>query len=127
MINRNHHKIYEIEERLKKLEDKVFGSKKLSTTNQQMLLLKFSGLLDKITQLETVNENKYKLLSKILNRDKDSIKEAYRQISGNDEDILTPANLQFVIDTFENYGLSQLAEKPRKILGKVDVKWAKAE
>jgi len=127
MINRSNHQLYEIEQRLKKLEDKVFGSKKESTTNQQMLLLKFTGLLDKISQLETSNENKYKLLGRMLNRDKDSIKKAYLEISGNKEDILTPANLQFVIDTLENNGLNQLTTKPRKILTAVEVNWSKPE
>ena len=92
-----------------------------------MLLLKFTGLLDKVTQLETSNENKYKLLSKILNRDKDSVKKAYLEISGNNDDILTPANLQFVVDALENSGLNQLTTKPRKILKTVEVNWSKPD
>ena len=128
MINRNHYKIHEIEERLSRVEEHCFGKKiPPSTTKQQMLLLKFTGLLDHIVQFNAANEDKYKIIGKILNRDKDSIKKAYRQIAGNDDDIFTPSNLQFVIDTFESNGLGQLAERPRKILGKVEVKWAKPD
>ena len=91
----------DLEQRIKALEDKVYGKKKSTTLYQQILLLDYLGMLDIIRQLDTSNVKKAELLGKIINRDFSSVKKAIENLGHEDSDLMTPLNLEFVLECFQ--------------------------
>jgi hypothetical protein len=107
------YRLMEHEERLKRIEEKLFKNKKRPGTSrgQQMLLMKQLGCLDPILQLEISQEKKALLLSIILNADHDNI---YNDLVHLNEPVNTlniERNYQFLINTYKEIGLKKLEEE----------------
>jgi hypothetical protein len=99
-----------IEDRLKKLEEKVFKLGKPPTTrSQQILLMHHLGLLDIILKLKISNKKKSILLSTILNSSQDNIEGDLSNIFKKKSPLRTPLNYAFLHKTFTEVGLIDLA------------------
>lgn len=112
----------ELKEEIKALKDKVFR-KKETTTKQQLLILYYTGLLDKIP-LED-NTQKGVLLGLLLNRCDENFRQFLSSINlgPKDSEMKTPSNLKFVLTHFQSIGLIEAANKVRedlKILGEIE-------
>jgi hypothetical protein len=114
--------VRELNERVKRLEDKTFKKKKPPTTlSQQILLLYHLGMLDKIYQLQISNVKKAELLAIILNGDSSNTKKAIESISKKDKsDIQIPFNYEFLKETFDEFELYDISEKMNDILKKIE-------
>ena len=105
----------QIEDRLKKLEEKVFKLGKSPTTrSQQMLLLKHLGLLDIILKLDISNKKKSILLSSILNSSQDNIEGDLSIINSKTSKLRTTENYAFLIKAFDETGLKELSLEMEK-------------
>lgn len=105
-------KVSLIEDRLDKIEEKVFKSGKTPTSvNQQMLLLSELGILKEFQKLGLTDNKLAGLLSIILNGDKDNIRKALSKMNLKDSNIKSSLNFAFIHKTFDEAGLKELAEK----------------
>ena len=96
----------DITQRLEKLEAKVFGKKKAPIAlNQQILVLKHLGMLDKISELPTSNEKKYKFLAFLLKADESNTKKGMNALAKNDIDIVNIPNYRFLSKLFNEFDL----------------------
>jgi hypothetical protein len=105
-------------ERVKVLEENAPKKKKRKDTTraQQMLLLKHSGLLDKILDYEITKKSKALFLSVLLNADPDNIEDDLSTIRQDISGLTTKSNYDFVIDTFEKASLENFKMESEKIL-----------
>lgn len=101
-----------IEDRLSKLEQKVFKLGRTPTTlNQQLLILNELGILKEFKKLDLSDVKLATLLSVILNGDKDNIRKALSTINSKDSKLKTSTNYAFAHKTFEDVELKELAKK----------------
>jgi hypothetical protein len=115
--------IHFLTERVKILEEKVFKSKRKTTTRaQQMLLLKHSGLLDIIQEWDITKKAKANFLSVLLNADPDNIEDDLSTIREDISGIATKSNYNIVIDTLTKSGLEKPKIEAEKILEKLSKK-----
>lgn len=101
-----------IEDRLSKIEEKVFKLKRTPTNlSQQMLLLHELGILKEFKKLNLSDLKLAQLLSVILNADKDNIRKSLSTINTKDSKLKTSINYAFALQTFEDLGLEDLTTK----------------
>ena len=106
-----------LNERVKVLEEKGSKNKKTEVTRaRQMLLLKHTGLLKIILDLNITKKAKAGLLSALLNRGANNIEDDLTYINDDISPISTQANYDFIIETFEKAGLENFAAEAEKIL-----------
>jgi len=89
------------------------------TLAQQLLLLHYAGLLNKIDQ---TTKGKSLLLSKILNRSKDNIKKNLTYINSpkiSHSKIKNVKNLELVFDIFNDLKMTEVADKVKLDLNKI--------
>ena len=91
--------IYHLSERIKTLEEKVFGKskRKVTTRAQQMLLLKYSGMIEIISDMKITKEQKAKFLSILLNGDATNIEDDLSYIFSDDPQIRTKKDFEFLV------------------------------
>jgi hypothetical protein len=109
-----------IEKRLNDLEHKSFGNTKVVTRAQKMLLLQHLGLLSTINELPTSKNKKAKLLSILLDADADNIEGDLSQIDRKNSKLLIKKNFEFLVSTFEEAGLKDLAENADRKLDEIE-------
>ncbi|HXB40403.1 MAG TPA: hypothetical protein VNZ49_07655 [Bacteroidia bacterium] len=108
--------IADIDDRIEKIEKKVFkSSRSPANLSQQMLIFHHLGILDKITKLETSTNKKAKLLSVLLDADLDNTESFVSNI--NRAKNLT--NYKFLSDLFKTSGLNDLNEVAEKEYDKI--------
>ena len=100
----------QVNDRVKALEDKVFKkpAKEETTRAQQMLLVKELGLLDKLSEKGLNQTQTAQMLSIILNRSFDNIKDDLTNLFGENYGINTVPNYQFAVKAFEAAKLQSL-------------------
>jgi hypothetical protein len=111
--------IVDLQERVNRLEVKLFKKKPPTTLNQQVLLLHHLGMLDKLHQLPIAAEKKKKLLSIILNGDFSNTKKAFEALSKEESNLRIPFNYEFLKETFETLDLMDEASKMNTILQEI--------
>ena len=118
------HQAFEVERMIKKFMNEKTPNKKKSgeetTTKQQLLILHYLGILDFIKISETTK--KAKLLSVLLNRDKQNIREALTYIDSRkieDSGIKTVENLNAILPLFEEIGLIEALNQIKTDLEKL--------
>jgi hypothetical protein len=98
-----------IEDRLQKLEDKVFKTgRSPSNLSQQMLLLDELGLLTPLKKLNLSDSKLAILLSALLNADKDNIRRDLSIINKKDSKLKSTVNYAFLQSIYSNAGLEDL-------------------
>jgi hypothetical protein len=115
------YRLVEHEERIKRLEEKVFKKKKRPDTSrgQQILLMKQLGCLDPILQMEITQEKKALLLSIILNADYDNIYDDLVHLNEPINTLTLERNYEFLISTYKEIGLKKLEEEADKKLDEI--------
>ncbi len=107
----------ELRAELQKETDEKTSSKKEETTiKQQLLILHYMGILKNI---DLPNTKKAKLLSTLLNKTEQDIREVLTYIEGKKEEskkIKSKDNLEFVKKHFEKLGMNEAIEKINKDL-----------
>jgi hypothetical protein len=105
----------ELQKRIKELENEVKKRKskeKETSEKQQLLILHYLGFIDKI-DLTTIK--KAELLSSLLNKNNQNIRNDLTYINGKGkENIFTEDNIKFVYELFKKVGLSDIAKKIEK-------------
>jgi hypothetical protein len=117
------HSIISMQQRLDRIEAKVFGTKKAPITlHQQILLLHHLGMLNALRQLDISNVKKAQLLAMILKGDSSNTKKAMEALGKkNDPSLINSFNYDFLLELFETYELNDLvtiAEKKLKEISK---------
>jgi hypothetical protein len=103
---------YYIQEKIKNPTiKKVSAANKETSLRQQLLLLRFTGLLDNINDWK--GKDKSKFLSILLNRNEKNIETALATLYYDKakSETWTPTNLKFLIDKLAEIGLSNKAEE----------------
>src|SRR5215469_15226238 len=103
---------YNLDERVKKLEEHVFKKVKrlTGTKSQKLLLFKDLGLLDKINELNLSQKKKAMLLSVLIDEDKDNIEDDLSQIFLKDSKLQNESNYKFLVKLYEDLGLEKFAK-----------------
>jgi hypothetical protein len=111
-------------ERIEDLEDRTFprGKKEGTTRAQQMLLLKHTGLLDAIDSLGITKKQKANFLSRLLNASADNIEGDLTTINTPKYPLINKENYQFLLQTFEQTGLTKQKKDAEIILRNLERK-----
>ena len=119
-----YHQRIEIEKMFKNEAEKKNSVKKKSdketTTKQQLLILQYLGIIDFIDLPEYTKKSK--LLSLLLNRNEQNIREDLPYIGGlkvEGSTVKTIANLNAILPHFEELGLNKVSEEIRTDLEKL--------
>ena len=108
-------------DRIDRIEEKVFKNKRKPTTlSQQILLLHYTGMLDKLYELKITQVKKAELLATILNSDHSNTKKALEAIPKKVSYLKNRFNYEFLQVTFEGLELDRLTEKINVILKELD-------
>ncbi len=125
-LNETNMLIYSLSERIKNLEDTVNKkTKKASTTrSQQMLILKYCGLIEVIDNItvdgkKMQKQHKAKLLSILLNTSADNVEDDLTYIAQDGHQFRNETDYQFLVKTFEEIGLKEQKQRAEKILEKI--------
>src|SRR5688572_5203208 len=107
-----------IEKRFNDLEDKVYKRTVETTRAQQMLLLHHSGMLEALEKSEIkTKKEKARLLSALLNRNKDNIEGDLSSIHNyKSSDLTKKDNYEFLLNLFKEVGLTKKAKNIEDIL-----------
>jgi hypothetical protein len=111
-----------LEERVKKLEEKVFKKLKRTsaTKSQKVLLYKELGLLDIIDELDLSQNKKALLISVLIEGDPDNIEEDLRTVRRPNSDLKTAFNYRFLREFYDDLGLNKQASNAQKVLNKIE-------
>lgn len=109
-----------IEQRLAVLEERAFKKDKVpkATKAQKILLMKYTGILDAISNLNLSQNKKALLVSTLLDLNADNVEKDLSQIGTKKSALDTESNYNFLTDFFEVIGL----EKEAKATGKELIK-----
>jgi hypothetical protein len=116
--------IYNLIERVKNLEEKVFKNKKPPITlNQQIIALETLGMLQKIRELNISAIKKADLLAAILKTDKSNTKKAMEALARRGEKLVkTPLNYEYLAKLFEDVGLLEKCKEMENYKRKIEIK-----
>ncbi len=107
-----------IEERLTRLEEKVFKTARKDTTTvkQQILILHHLGILEKLNEFNITRDKKAKLLSVLLNGSFDNIRGYLTEINKKKSELKNEFNYDFLYKLFKDSGLKKQEHEVEKIL-----------
>lgn len=113
----------DIDTRLLELEKRVLKTARKDTTTkgQQLLLFKQLGLLEKLAELKLSGNKKAKLLSVLLNANKDNIEGDLNNLNKTKSSLRIVENYKFLVKTYKEVGLKILAEMADAELDKIQV------
>lgn len=104
-------------DRMEEIEQKVYKNKRSEVTlGQRILLLKYSGLLEKIVEVFQKQKDQVSFLSSLLGADKDNIKKDLAAINLKQSKLDIPRNYEFLVSFFQEAGMEKEAVECQKKL-----------
>jgi hypothetical protein len=101
--------LYTLEDRIKRLENKVFPKlkRRQPTKGQKILIMYHLGLIEPIKQLDVLQKNKALLVSAMIDEDPENIEKDLAKIGRKDSALRSMYNYKFLVDFFKDLKMEQ--------------------
>src|SRR5580658_2654070 len=111
-------------EKIEALQEKVFKNAQKAKTRlgQQILLLHKLGFLDKLKEQKLTTLQEARLLSVLLNGDKDNIRKHLTVVGHKESTLTNERNYKFLVDIFTELKLDKLEFDVQKNLNRIQDK-----